>query len=266
MEVGLSLGARTSREATFRIVNPETNAMRLSRVRFTVRKAMVLVAVLSVPLAFWAWRLRAGIAFPIAFDLVPLAVTISSAFVFVRVLTRDVGKSSRLLGPVGWGLMSFNALLAVWFTSVEWAWIQEDCMACGHGRNVVETRFFSASSCRRIMREYPTETELIAKELRVPCAHERMTRWRKQRWLGGCLPVDSHNGISRLWDPPWFPPCARDAVRSWAAEDPTFVRTFRKRTLEGHERKYVRGLILRMYDACPADQLPEYRLNRDPES
>ncbi len=239
--------------------------MRLSRVRFTVRQAMVLVAVLSVPLAFWAWRLGAGIAFPIAFDLVPLAVTISSAFVFVRVLTRDIGKRSRLLGPVGWGLMSLNALLAVWFTSVEWAWIQEDCHACGHGRDVVETRFFSVTARRRVLHERPRETELIARELGIPCTHEGMTRWRRQLWLGGGVPVERCGGCF-VWDPPWLPPCARDTLRSWAAEDPTFVRTFRKRALEGHERKYVRGLILRMYDACPADQLPEYRLNRDPES
>jgi len=59
----------------------------------------------------------------------------------------------------------------------------------------------------------------------------------------------------RLWDPPWYPRCAKDAVPSWSAEDPNFLLNFRARVLDRRDQPYVRDLILRMYDACPADQL-----------
>jgi len=239
--------------------------MRLPLARVTIRQMMVVVSVLSVPMAFWAWRLRAGFAFPAAFDLVPLAISVASVFMVARVLTGVAGDRTRLLGPVGWGLVSLNALIAVWFTSVEWSWIQEDCLSCGHGRDVIETRFFSIVPRREIRREFPRVLELLAKDLGIPCTHERMTRWLKHRWLGGCVPVEQFRGISRLWDPPWYPDCARDAVRSWSAEAPNFLRDFRARALEQRDRQYVRDLIFRMYDACPADQQPTYPLERDTE-
>ena len=70
-------------------------------------------------------------------------------------------------------------------------------------------------------------------------------------------------GTYRLYDPPWYPPCARAAVRSWLANDPNFAKTFRQRILEEKDRQFWHSLILRMYDSCPADQLPEHPLLRD---
>ena len=37
--------------------------MRLPRVRFTVQRMMIAVTVLSIPLALWCWRIKAGLAF-----------------------------------------------------------------------------------------------------------------------------------------------------------------------------------------------------------
>jgi hypothetical protein len=85
----------------------------------------------------------------------------------------------------------------------------------------------------------------------------------QQHWSGLCLLVE--DGGIRLgpgYDQRWYPPCARAAVRSWLARDPSFAQTFRKQVLEENDRPYWRSLIFRMYDACPPDQLPDYPLER----
>ena len=105
-------------------------------------------------------------------------------------------------------------------------------------------------------REFPTVTELIAGDLGIPCQHQQTTRWMRNRLFGGCLWGECFIGTHRFSDPPWYPPCARDAVRSWATEDPNFIRNFRVRVIEGRDPGYVRTLVVRMYDACPVDQLP----------
>ncbi len=103
--------------------------------------------------------------------------------------------------------------------------------------------------------------EMIAVDLGIPCSHERAFRSWRQRLSGLCLCVE-HGGM-RLRDPPWYPPCARAAVRSWLEQDPDFARTFRERVLEGNDRAYLRSLIFRLYDACPGDQLPPNPLRRN---
>jgi hypothetical protein len=160
--------------------------------------------------------------------------------------------------------------VTVWFTSVERAFIVENCPACGHGTDIHESRLFSVIP-RRAAREFPTVTELIAEDLGIPCQHQQTTRWMRNRLFGGCLWGECFIGIHRLSDPPWYPPCARDAVRSWASKDPNFIRNFRERVLEGRDRRYVRTLEVRMYDACPVDQLPanlypEYQRAAGPHS
>jgi hypothetical protein len=150
--------------------------------RLSVRKMLALVAVLTVPVAFWGWRLRTGVPFPAGLDVATIAVTIGSAGVIAE-----------------------------------------------------------------------------------------MTGWRRNRLFGGCLWGECFIGIHRLSDPPWYPPCARDAIRSWATRDPNFIRNFRERALEGRDRGYVRNLVSRIHDACPADQLPasrypEYQRAAGPDS
>ena len=229
--------------------------------RLSVRRMLALVAVLAVPFAFWGWRLRTGVPFPAELDAATIAVTVVSAGVIADILIRASRNRPRLLGPVGWGILALNLAVAVWFTSVEWAFIVEKCPACDHGTDVLESRFFSVIP-RRVAREYSTLTELIARDLGIPCQHEQMMGWRRNRLFGGCLWGECFVGIHRLSDPPCYPPCARDTVRSWATEDPNFIRNFRERALEGRDRAYVRTLVFRMYDACPVDQLPA---NRYPE-
>lgn len=223
--------------------------------RLSVPRMLASVAVLTVPFAFWGWRLRTGVPFPAELDVATIAVTVVSAVVMADILIGASRDRPRLLRPVGWGLLALNVAVTVWFTSVERAFIVENCPACGHGTDIHESRLFSVIP-RRAAREFPTVTELIAEDLGIPCQHQQTTRWMRNRLFGGCLWGECFIGIHRFSDPPWYPPCARDAVRSWATEDPNFIRNFRVRVMEGRDPGYLRTLVVRMYDACPVDQLP----------
>jgi hypothetical protein len=230
-------------------------AMRLPRIRLSLRTMLALVAVLTLPFAFWGWRLRTEVPFPAGLDVATLAVTVVSAGVIANILIRASRDAPRLLGPVGWGLLALDIVVAVWFSSVEVASVVARCAACGHATDINESRFFSVFASR-VAREFPTVTELIARDLGIPCQHEQTTRWLRNRVFGGCLWGENFIGIYHLSDPPPYPPCARDAVRSWATKDPNFIRNFRDRALEGRDQGYMRALVFRMYDACPVDQLP----------
>jgi hypothetical protein len=231
---------------------------------------LALVAVLTVLFAFWGWRLRTGVPCPAGLDVATIAVTLVSAAVIADIGIGAFQDRPRLLRPLGWGLLSLNIAVVVWFSSVELAFIVENCPDCGHGTDIHDSRFFLVVP-RRVTREFPTLTELIAMDLGIPCNHEHTTRWMRNRLFGGCLRGECFIGIHRLSDTPWYPPCARDAVRSWSTKDPNFIRTFRQRALEGRDRRYVQMLVLRMYDACPVDQLPanpypEYRRAAGPDA
>jgi hypothetical protein len=223
-----------------------------------MRSMLALVAVLAVPLAFWGWRLRTEVPLPAGLDVATAGVTVVSALVLADLLIGAARDRPRLLRPAGWGLLALGLAVAVWFSSVEADVLVETCTACGHSRDIYQSRFFSAVP-RRLTREFPTVAEFIAGDLGIPCRHEPTMLWRRNRLFGGCLWGECFRGIHRLSDPPWYPPCARDAVRSWAARDPNFIRAFQERVLEGGDYfGYLRALTLRMYDACPMDQLPAY--------
>src|SRR5262249_32371854 len=83
-------------------------AMRLPRMRLSVRRMLALVAVLTVPFAFWGWRLRTGVRFPAGLDVATIAVTVVSASVIADILIRASRDRPRLLGPVGWGLLALD--------------------------------------------------------------------------------------------------------------------------------------------------------------
>jgi hypothetical protein len=217
-----------------------------------MRTMLVVVAVLTVPFAFCGWRLRAGVPFPAGLDVATIVVTVASAGLIAGILIGASRHRSRVLGPLGWGLLALNATVAIWFTSVESTVFVENCPACGHGRDVIESRFFSVTP-RRVTREYASLAELIASDLGIACNHERMTGWWAHRVYGGLLSGERFAGIHRLSDAPWYPPCARDAVRSWAANDPEFIRNFRERVLERKDLAYWRTLLSRMHDECPDD-------------
>jgi hypothetical protein len=240
--------------------------MRLPRVRFTVQRMMIAVTVLSIPLALWCWRISAGFAFPSAFDVVPLAITIVSAGILVKVLGRGSGLQARgrVLGPIRWGFVLLSAMVSVWFTSVQWDWIEETCASCGHSRSVYENRVFSVTPQRTVVREYPRFiVELVAVDLGIPCAHDRTGRFRMERWLGGCFCVERFRGTYRLSDGPWYPDCARNAVRSWPVNDPGLVQTFRDGIREGKDGLYLRDLVSRMFDACPVEERPLWAKKRE---
>ena len=218
--------------------------------RLSLRTMLVFVAVLTVPIAFCGWRLRAAVPFPAGLDAATIAVTCVSSGLIAGILIGASRGRSRLLGPLGWGLLALNAMVAIWFSSVESTYFVENCPACGHGRDVIESRFFSDTP-RRVTREFPTLAELIASDLGIPCDHKAMTGWWHTRLFGGCLWGERFVGIHRLSDAPRYPPCARDAVRSRAANDPEFIRSFRERILEGKDIGYLRTLYLQMPDECP---------------
>jgi hypothetical protein len=229
--------------------------IRLPLMRLSIRRMLALVAVLTVPFAFCGWRLETRVPFPAKLDVATIAVIVGSVAVVADIWIGVCRGRSRLLRPSGWGLLLLSTAVAVWFSSVELDFIVDNCAVCGHGTDIHESRFFSIIP-RRVTREFPTVAELIARDLGIPCQHEQTTRWMRNRLFGGCLWGENFVGIHRLGDSPWYPPCARDAVHSWASTDPNFVRNFRERALEGHDRGYLRALVLRLYDACPVDQLP----------
>jgi len=232
--------------------------------QLSVRRMLALVAVLTVALAFWGWRLSTSVPFPAGLDVATIAVTVVSAVVVADILMRASRDRLRLLGPVGWGLLALNTAVTVWFSSVESAFIVENCPVCGHGTDIRQSRVFSVIT-HRAVREFPTARELIASDVGIPCKHEQTMRWMRNRLFGECLWGENFRGIHRLGDSPRYPPCARDAVRSWAAKDPNFIRDFQERALKGRDDAYVRTLLVRMYDACPVDQLPAgaYREHRN---
>jgi hypothetical protein len=222
--------------------------------RFSTRQMIVLVTVLAVPLALWSWRMRAGISFPTRFDLVPIGISAFTAILVWDLLARSTGRVAGCLHLIWPGILALNILISIWFTSVDWTWIHEDCTRCGHGRNFIESRFFSIAPHIENVREYPTWIELIACDLGIPCTHASRSSWKKQRWLGGCFPVELNDGIDRLSGTNLYSECVSDAIRSWAAEDPTLTITFRSKALDSKDRQYLRDLNRRIQDACPDDR------------
>jgi hypothetical protein len=235
----------------------------MNRLRYPglrVSRLMEGVAALAVLLAFWTWRLRSYHT-TIVFECFTFLVT--ALYVIAVIVSgatesrhRRLHRWSRLLGVL-------NILIAFWFVSVEWYWFFEDCPNCHRSRIVGEYRFVSLFLHREELREYPTLIEWIAADLGTPCSHTNASRWQKQRWSGLCLIVEDGGCGHLFYDPPWYPPCARNAVLSWLARDPGFAQTFRKRVLEQWDRPYWYSLFHKMYGACPQDRLPSYVRRRD---
>ena len=161
-------------------------AMRFLRVRFSLRAMLVLIAVLTVPFAFWGWRLRAAVAIPGRTGRGDDRRHRRLAGLIAGILIRASRGRSCLLGPQGWGLLALNAMVAIWFSSVESTYFVESCPACGHGRDVIESRFFS-NTPRRVTREFPSLAELIASDIGIPCDHKAIAGWWHTRLFGGCL-------------------------------------------------------------------------------
>ncbi len=217
--------------------------------RLTIHHAMVCVIVIAIPLAFWAWRFRSDIPFPSRLDLITSAVSIVSLGLVASLF---LGGRRRLRLPqwVFSGLLVSNTLAAVWFTSVDWVWIHQDCNRCNHGKNFVEARFFGRVR-EESLREYPTWAEFIAADLGIPCTHDSTTSWHKLRWLGGFLMVENNSGIDRLSGGPTYSDCERATIRAWAAEDPALVAEFRKQFLEIKNPQYRKDFQKRLREACP---------------
>jgi hypothetical protein len=233
---------------------------RLRCPRLRLSKLMEAVAALAVLLAFWTWRHY--YRYSTIFDVLTALVTVISVFVIATVLSGATENNHRSLDRWSKGLGILNLLIALWFVSVEWDWSFEDCPNCHNSRRIFEYRLFSIVVRREVGEwDHPTMIEMVAADLGIPCSHGRAFRGWHQRLSGLCLCVE-HGGM-RLYDPPWYPTCAQAAVRSWLAKDPSFAQTFRKRVLEDFDRLYWRSLIFQMYDACPANQLPDHPLNRD---
>lgn len=231
------------------------SGLRLSRV-------MEAIAALAVLLAFWTWWYSYRHSY--VFDAFTAVVTAISVFVIATALSGAADRY-RTLGRWSRGLGVLNLLIALWFVSVEWEWSFEDCPRCHDSRRVFEYRVFSIVVWRDVEQwSKPTIVEMIAADLGIPCSHEKPLRSWRLRLSGLCLCLE--NGGMRLGDAPWYPPCARAALRSWREQDPDLARRFRERVLEGNDREYLRSLILRLYDACPEDQLPPNPIGRNGSS
>lgn len=226
-----------------------------------VSSLMEAIAALAILLAFGTWRWRTYYRAPI-FDVVVVVVAGISLFVIGCVLSGNADPRRRSLDRWRRRLGILNGLIALWFVSVDWSWFFEECPNCRDRRQVVEYRIGSIVVEREVSGWfYNTAIERVAADLGVSCSHGRAERSLQQRWRGLCLPGGPDP--LRLSDSAWYPPCARDAVRSWLRSDPNLAREFRQRVLDDFDRAYWRRLVFRMYDACPASELPRHPLKRD---
>jgi hypothetical protein len=230
----------------------------MNRPSLRLSTVMEAIAALAILLAFWGWRLKSYYRTTIIFDCVTVVVTLSSFFIIATLLSGAAEGGRPGLKRWSRRLGILNILIAFWFISVEGCWFFETCPNCHRYRHVFEYRFLSLVLHSR-GRELPTLVEWVAADLGTPCSHEKASRLLKQRWSGLCL-LTEDPGDYGLYDPPWYPPCARKAVQSWLAQVPGFAQTFRKRVLEEWDRPYWQSLILKMLDACPPEQHPQHRL------
>jgi hypothetical protein len=213
-----------------------------------------VIAALAVLFAFWRLRQTSNIHTNL-FDVLTVVVTTVTVLVVAATLLRSVMVPRPLLERVIRGLEIASLAIVLWFMLVDWCWFEEGCRRCGNRRTVFEYRFCSVAVQRSVKPwNRPTLIEYIARDIGIPCSHDRRERATHQRWIGSCLIVE--HGGSYIWDPPWYPRCARDAVRSWVAEDPSFVKTFRERVLDPDAKDwgYWHGLVVRMTYACPANE------------
>lgn len=221
--------------------------------------AMEAIVAIAVALAFWIWAYTSYFASTHGFIIARAFVSLSTVVIIVDVGITSAGKSPGFRDRVRRSLGILNILVAFWFISIESFWFFEDCFHCRNSRIVTETRIWSVVVHRKVWAwRDPTTIERIAADLGIPCRHNKTKLWQKQRWSGMCLLVE--DGGTRISDD-WYPPCARETVRSWAS-DPTFVDTFRRRVMEDFDVQFWRSLIFRLYDACPPDQLPVGALRR----
>jgi hypothetical protein len=221
--------------------------MRWTEARLSTRQIIALIAILALPLAFWTWRFRAHFPFPTRFDLMPLGVSIVAV---AQLASLRFGRSRpRLARSVVGGLWVLNFVVLVWFTSVEWRWIQEDCLRCYHVRWVAETRFFG-SERREITREMVRPVEWVSIELGIRCDHSNISRWLIQRWLGGVLPVEINN-FGMISTEAWYSPCKKATIQAWVAEDPNLAATFRAKILDRLDLAYLKTFFTRLHAACP---------------
>jgi hypothetical protein len=218
--------------------------------RFSILNLMQVVVALTVPLAMWSWKLK--YRHDSVFDSVILGICAISACTIGYAFFRSARKDRRCLRRAVIGLWVAYFLTALWFCSVEWYWFFDDCPHCGNSRSIYQYRFLSRVIKSNVGNwNEPGTIEAIASDIGIPCSHAGASRVLHQRVCGLCVVVEDP-GTIRLQPGTWYPPCARDAIRSWAAREPAFVSTFRKRVMEQHDVTYLRDLRRKLRDACEA--------------
>ncbi len=112
-----------------------------------------------------------------------------------RQATAIRGRWSRRLVWPSLGLLA-GAIL--WFASVDKVWSVVACPDCGLSRDVIQYRVFGTTIAETEF-DHPTRLQEVATLLRVPCAHDRAVKERKQTWWG--LVICAYpciNGTDRL--------------------------------------------------------------------
>ena len=225
----------------------------LNQARISLSTLIQAVAALALPFVFWNWKLK----YPndSVFDSVVYGVTGISTCIIAYGFSGSATKSWPCFRRGVMGIWCAYFLIVLWFSSVEWYWFFEDCTQCSNYRRIYQYRLFSCVIATDIEDwNEPDTMEAIASDLGFPCSHSEASREVHVRLSGLCVAVQNA-GTMRMHRTPWYPPCARDVVRFWAARDPGFASTFRRRVMEEHDLAYWRTLRNELRHACAVDEL-----------
>ena len=142
------------------------------------------------------------------------------------------------------GILVGPALL--WFLGVDSFVFSEQCEQCHWGRTVGQIRFLRFPVWQKTV-EHHHPWEWIARDLGVPCRHQRLRRWETQRHWGLLIPDDRyHDVLVFVQHSGWYGPAHAQAAREMARQDPNLGAEFRLRALQQQDLDYWREFARRL--------------------
>jgi len=145
-------------------------------------------------------------------------------------------------------------LCLLWFMGVDRSWFVETCDDCLWSRDIIEYRLFTVPISERVI-EHSSAISAVARELGVPCQHQDIHRWHKQRWWGllvCCCPCKS--GITGLSsDEKPYGKRSSAKIELLVNSNPTLPQEFHQRVLVEHDMEYWHKFRGQLLSDVPAD-------------
>jgi hypothetical protein len=137
-------------------------------------------------------------------------------------------------------LISFVlGLSLLWILGVDRSWFVKSCDDCFWSKDVFQYRLFGISILEREI-EHISPISYVANNLGVPCKHQHLQNWHKQRRWGllfCCYP--NMRGTTRLiWNKDIYNEGTREKLRLLLKSNPTLPEQFQQRVLFEHDLKY----------------------------